>query len=120
MALTPPVAATKAGTMDGAQEACDAVCTVHQGGTSESDKAAKGPQGAAPCSEGTSDVETLEAAALSVVVTTVAQALAAVLQAQQSGHGDLVVLGRCSVCGRVGRVVHFDGALRARPREVDP
>lgn len=50
------------------------------------------------------------------VLTTVAQVQAALLDPRQSGSDDVVVWGRCSRCGRVGRVVLFDGELRARAR----
>lgn len=121
MASSPQAAATKAGTMEGDKEAGDAVCTVHHDGSPEADDSIWGSHRRAVDAPGTPEAETLEAATLSVVVvTTVAQARAAVLQAHRSGPGGLVVLGRCAVCGRVGRVVHFDGELRARPREADP
>jgi hypothetical protein len=54
--------------------------------------------------------------ALGSVLTTVAQVRAALQDACETGIDDVVVLGRCSRCGRVGRVVHFDGSLRARAR----
>ncbi len=50
------------------------------------------------------------------VLTTVAQVRAALQQASESGIDDIVLWARCSRCGRVGRVVHFDGVLRARAR----
>jgi hypothetical protein len=48
------------------------------------------------------------------VLTTVEQVRAALEQASIVGHHDVVVWGRCARCGRVGRVVHFDGTFRAR------
>jgi len=50
------------------------------------------------------------------VLTTAAQVRAALEHAFKVGHQDIVVWGRCARCGRVGRVVHFDGALRAHAR----
>jgi hypothetical protein len=50
------------------------------------------------------------------VCTTVAQVRAALAHAGRVGHQGVVVWGRCARCGRVGRVVHFDGVLRARAR----
>jgi hypothetical protein len=50
------------------------------------------------------------------VLTTVAQVRAALQDARESGIDDVVVWGRCARCGRVGRVVHFDGELRACAR----
>jgi hypothetical protein len=50
------------------------------------------------------------------VLTTVAAVRAALADARDSGLDDVVVLGRCARCGRAGRVVHFDGELRARAR----
>jgi len=50
------------------------------------------------------------------VLTTVAQVRAALQNARESGFDDVVVWGRCARCGRVGRVVHFDGVLRTRAR----
>jgi len=50
------------------------------------------------------------------VLTTVAQVRAALRDARETGVDDIVVWGRCSRGGRVGRVVHFDGELRARAR----
>ena len=54
--------------------------------------------------------------ALGSVLTTVAQVRVALEDACETGLDDVVVWGRCSRCGRVGRVVHFDGSLRARAR----
>jgi hypothetical protein len=53
-----------------------------------------------------------EGYALGPVCTTVAQVRAALHKTQD--RADVVVLGRCSMCGQVGRVVHFEGVLRAR------
>jgi len=50
------------------------------------------------------------------VFTTVAEVRAVLSRARQTGLRDIVVWGRCARCGRVGRVVHFDGELRARAR----
>lgn len=50
------------------------------------------------------------------VFTTVAEVRAALARARQAGRCDVVVWGRCARCGRVGRVVHFDGVLRASAR----
>jgi hypothetical protein len=52
-----------------------------------------------------------------LVLTTVAQVRAALQHAREVGHEDVVILGRCEKCGRVGRVVHFDGELRSRARD---
>jgi hypothetical protein len=48
------------------------------------------------------------------VVTTVAQVRAALAHADEANAVGVDVWGRCARCGRVGRVVHFDGVLRAR------
>ena len=64
----------------------------------------------APC-----DAETIRPAS-GPVLTTAAQVRAALEHAFKVGHQDGVVWGRCARCGRVGQVVHFDGALRARAR----
>jgi len=57
-------------------------------------------------------------ASVGPVLTTVAQARAAVLDVRTGGRV-VAVRGRCAGCGRVGRLVHFDGVLRARPRAPD-
>lgn len=62
------------------------------------------------------DVETSSTAS-GPVFATVAQVRGALLAAAKKGHDNVVVWGRCARCGRVGQVVHFDGALRARARE---
>ncbi|MBU0479408.1 hypothetical protein KKC91_12730 [bacterium] len=61
------------------------------------------------------DVDTSRMA-LGCVLTTVAQVRAALRDARKAGLEGVVLWGRCSRCGRVGRVVHFDGELRARAR----
>lgn len=76
------------------------------------DEAVEAPKtGAVRCG----DVERSRMAPMSVL-TTVAQVRAALRAARETGLDDVVVCGRCSRCGREGRVVHFDGELRARAR----
>lgn len=53
--------------------------------------------------------------ALGGVLTTVAQVRAALGQLSKVGlDEDTVWWGRCSRCGRLGRIVHFEGVFRAR------
>lgn len=54
--------------------------------------------------------------ALGAVLTTAAAVRAALSDAREHGPDEVVVWGRCARCGRLGRVVHFDGELRARAR----
>lgn len=95
-----------------AEEAVDAKTPSCRGIRESRDKEPEPPatDGVAPC-----DAETSRPA-LGPVLTTAAQVRAALEHAFKVGHQDGVVWGRCARCGRVGRVVHFDGALRARAR----
>ena len=54
-----------------------------------------------------------------VVLTTVAQVRAALREADEAGIDDVVLWGRCSRCGRAGRIVHFEGLLRARAQALE-
>lgn len=97
----------------GVEEAVDAKTArcgeTQEAGLEEPDVAAAGcvPSG---------DVEASRTAS-GPVLTTVAQVRAALFSAREVGREDVVVRARCSRCDRVGRVVHFDGVLRARARE---
>lgn len=55
-----------------------------------------------------------------VVLTTVAQVRAALRRAREVGWEAVVLWARCAGCGRVGRVLHFEGVVRARARDPDP
>jgi hypothetical protein len=54
-----------------------------------------------------------------LLLATVAQAQAVLQDARRGGLDDVVLWGRCARCGRVGRVVHFDGELRARAQALE-
>jgi hypothetical protein len=97
----------------GAEEAVDAKTASCRG---KGEAGGKEREAATAGSVPPGDVETSRPAS-GPVLTTVAQVRAALFYARKVGREEVVVWARCSRCGWVGRVVHFDGVLRARARE---
>ena len=79
-----------------------------------SDPQKTGDEAVEPAARGGMVADADSRSAAGVVLTTVAQVRAVLEHAVKAGHEGVVVWGRCARCGQVGRVVHFDGALRAR------
>ena len=91
------------------QEVVDAKTQLGRSPGEDGDEEADAPAPGVHCG----DVERSRVA-LGPVLRTAAQVRAALEHAHDVGNEAVVLWGRCSRCGRMGRVVHFDGVLRGR------
>ncbi len=112
---TPQVAAAQVLSSSGVEETADAKAAFFGDKRASQD----GTHCAAANGDAAAGIDTIRAAS-ERVLTTVAQLREVLSRARDDGRADVVVWGRCSACGRLGRVVHFDGAARAQVQDPDP